>query len=80
MPARRGPAASVLPWFIRLQLFPLVLREDPAEPQQHARVRLLKLSARCRYAIDLRQNPAFIRLIGRKQWLHVHLFFLQCRA
>ncbi len=58
-----------------LQLLPLVLFQHATHPEQHTGIELFQLSPGLRDAIDLGKNFRFIRLVDRKQRLHIGLFF-----
>jgi hypothetical protein len=67
-PGRASPLSS--------QFGPLILSQDIAEAEQHARIGLFEFSARLRDTIDLHQDLRFVRTIGGDQRLHRHLLFL----
>lgn len=59
------------------QILPLFLRQNTPNPQQHARVGLLKIRARLRDRVNLLQNLSFIRMIGFDHGPHRGFIFLK---
>ena len=62
-----------------LQLLPLILTQDAAKAEQHARIGFFKFGASLCDAIDLRHHFRFIRMFRFEQRLHDGFFLLQRR-